>query len=444
VDKINMPANVVVVGAQWGDEGKGKIVDTLAEHFDIVARYQGGANAGHTVCVNGKKFILQLLPTGIVRPDKTAVIGNGVVVDPEALLREMKAVEENGVRVNGRLLISDRAHLILPYHRAHEVAAEEARGVGKIGTTAKGIGPSYEDKAGRRGLRVSDLRHPELFRRRCSELVAEKNRIASALFGGAALDPVALADQCLEVAPLIVPFLADVSAYLNAEMDRGKRVLFEGAQGTLLDLDHGTYPFVTSSSASAGGACTGAGVGPTRIQSVVGVSKAYATRVGSGPFPTEAKGLEGEKIRERGGEYGAVTGRPRRCGWFDVPAVRYSARVNHLDSLIITKLDILDNLSEIPVGLEYEYQGKRLVDFPPDVHILDGVQVLYRALPGWQRSTFGLRDFSKLPQNAKDYLRFLSSQVGVEIAMVSTGPERDQVLWPDESRFAALLAGVSR
>jgi adenylosuccinate synthase len=439
-----MPANnVVVVGAQWGDEGKGKVVDTLAEHFDIVARYQGGANAGHTVYVDGRKFILQLLPTGIVRPDKTAVIGNGVVVDPEALLREIKAVEGNGVRVDGRLLISDRAHLILPYHRALEVAAEEARGVGKIGTTAKGIGPTYEDKAGRRGLRAGDLRDPELFRRRCSEIVAEKNLIASALFGSAALDPVALADRYLEVAQHVVPFLTDVSAYLNAEIDRGKRVLFEGAQGTLLDLDHGTYPFVTSSSASAGGACTGTGVGPTRIQSVVGVSKAYATRVGSGPFPTEAKGPEGEKIRERGGEYGAVTGRPRRCGWFDVVAARYSARVNHLDSLIITKLDILDSLSEIPVGLEYEDQGKRFTDFPPDVECLEKVQVHYRVLPGWQQPTFGLQDFSKLPQKAKDYLRFLSDQVGVEIAMVSTGPERDQVLWLDESRFAVLVAGAS-
>jgi len=437
---INMPANVVVVGAQWGDEGKGKVVDTLAEHFDIVARYQGGANAGHTVYGCGKKFILQLLPTGIVRPDKIAVIGNGVVVDPEALLREIKAVEGNGVTVDGRLVISDRAHLILPYHRAHEVAAEEARGVGKIGTTAKGIGPAYEDKAGRRGLRAGDLRRPELFRRRCSEVVAEKNRIASALFGGTALDAVAVADQCLQLAPQIVPFLADVEAYLNAEMDRGKRVLFEGAQGTLLDLDHGTYPYVTSSSASAGGACTGTGVGPTRIQSVLGVSKAYATRVGSGPFPTEAKGPEGEKIRERGGEFGAVTGRPRRCGWFDVTAARYCARLNHLQALIITKLDILDNLAEIPVGVAYEYEGKRLTEFPQDVDILEKVQVQYCVLPGWLESTFGIKDFSKLPQKAKEYLRFLSAQVGVEIAMVSTGPERDQALWLDDSRFAALIA----
>lgn len=439
-----MSTNVVVVGVQWGDEGKGKVVDALAEHFDIVARYQGGANAGHTVCVNGKKFVLQLLPTGIIRPDKTAAIGNGVVVDPEALLREIQAVEKNGVKVGNRLLISDRAHLILPYHRTYEVAAENARGVGKIGTTAKGIGPSYEDKAGRRGLRACDLRDPELFRQKCSAVVAEKNRIASALFGGSALDPAELVDRYLAVAQSLVPYLADVSAFLNAEMDRGKRVLFEGAQGTLLDLDHGTYPFVTSSSAAAGGASTGTGVGPTRISSVVGVSKAYATRVGSGPFPTEARGPEAERIRERGGEYGAVTGRPRRCGWFDVPAARYSARVNHLSALVITKLDILDPLPEIPVGVEYECKGKRFKDFPPEVESLEQVQVCYRTLPGWQESTFGKRDFAQLPQRAQDYLHFLFDQVGVEIAMVSTGPEREQVMWLDQSRFVNLVASSSR
>jgi adenylosuccinate synthase len=428
-----MSTNVVVVGVQWGDEGKGKVVDALAEHFDIVARYQGGANAGHTVLVGGKKFVLQLLPTGIVRPEKIAVIGNGVVVDPESLLREIRKMEENGVSVGGRLMVSDRAHLILPYHRAHEVAAEEARGVGKIGTTAKGIGPTYEDKAGRRGLRACDLRDPAKFREKCAAVVAEKNRIASALFGGSPLNAGELADQYLQVAGGILPYLADVSAYLSAEMERGKRVLFEGAQGTLLDLDHGTYPFVTSSSAAAGGACTGTGVGPTRISSVVGVSKAYATRVGSGPFPTEATGPEGEKIRERGGEYGAVTGRPRRCGWFDVPAARYSARVNNLDALIITKLDILDPLPEIPVGVAYECKGKRLTDFPPEIDSLEHAQVQYRTVPGWQQSTYGVRDFSRLPGRAQDYLRFLADQVGVEIAMVSTGPEREQTIWLEQS-----------
>lgn len=424
--------NVVIVGAQWGDEGKGKVVDALADRFDIVARYQGGANAGHTVVVKGKKFVLQLLPAGIVRPDKTAVIGNGVVIDPESLLREVEMMEKAGVTVGNRLLVSDRAHLILPYHRSHEVAAEQARGGAKIGTTAKGIGPSYEDKAGRRGLRTGDLRDPETFRRKCSEVLAEKNRLAAALFAGAVLDTEGLVERYYEVARRILPYLTNVSAYLNTAMDRGQRVLFEGAQGTMLDVDHGTYPFVTSSSAAAGGACTGTGVGPTRIDAVVGVSKAYATRVGSGPFPTEALGPEGEKIRARGGEYGAVTGRPRRCGWFDVPALRYSARLNHLSALVITKLDILDHLAEIPVGVEYEYRGEPLPEFPAEVEAVGELKVRYRVLPGWQQPTFGLQDYSQLPAKAKDYLRFLSDQVGVEIASVSTGPQRDQIIWLKE------------
>jgi adenylosuccinate synthase len=425
--------NVVVVGAQWGDEGKGKIVDALADHFDIVARYQGGANAGHTVVVNGTKFILQLLPAGVVRPDKIALIGNGLVVNPDALLNEVERVEKAGVPVGQRLVVSDRAHLILPYHRSHEVAAEQARGVGKIGTTAKGIGPCYEDKAGRRGLRAGDLRHPQEFRRKCAEVVAEKNRIASALFAGTPLEADTMVEEYYERARCVVPYVADVSAFLNAEMDRGKRVLFEGAQGTLLDIDHGTYPYVTSSSASAGGACTGTGVGPTRIDAVIGVSKAYCTRVGSGPYPTEALGPEGDKLRERGGEYGAVTGRPRRCGWFDVPAMRYSARLNDLKALVITKLDILDHLAEIPVGVEYEWKGKRFADFPSELETLENLKVRYRVMPGWQQPTFGLTEFHQLPQKAQDYLKFLSDQVGVKIAMVSTGPERHQTIWLNEN-----------
>ncbi len=430
--------NVVIVGLQWGDEGKGKVVDALAEHFDTVVRYQGGANAGHTVVVEGRKFIFQLLPTGVLRPDKTAVIGHGVVVDPEALLKEIATLQAAGISVDHRLLVSDRAHLILPYHRTYEAAAEQARGAGKIGTTARGVGPTYEDKAGRRGLRTCDLRNPDLFRKKCKEVLAEKNRIASALFGGPH-EGEELVERYLETACRIVPYLTDVSAYLNAQMDRGKRVLFEGAQGTLLDLDQGTYPFVTSSSAAAGGASTGTGVGPTRLSAVVGVSKAYATRVGSGPFPTEAAGPEGEKLRERGGEYGAVTGRPRRCGWFDVPAARYSARLNHLNSLIITKLDILDHLAEIPVGVEYEFKGERFSDFPPEIETLEGVKVRYQMFPGWQQATYGARDFSRLPGKAQDYLRFLADRVGVEIAMVSTGPERDQAIWFEASRLLNLV-----
>jgi adenylosuccinate synthase len=425
--------NVVVVGVQWGDEGKGKVVDVLAEHFDIVARYQGGANAGHTVLVGARKFVLQLLPTGIIRPGKVAAIGNGVVLDPEALQREIGKLAEAGASVDGRLKVSDRAHLILPYHRAHELAAEAARGDGKIGTTAKGIGPAYEDKAGRRGLRACDLRDPAKFYEKCKALTVEKSRIDHALYGTSPLDAEALAAQSLKVGEGLIPYLTDVSVYLNAEMDRGKRVLFEGAQGTLLDLDHGTYPFVTSSSSTAGGACTGTGVGPTRIGAAIGVSKAYATRVGSGPFPTEALGEDGEKIRERGGEYGAVTGRPRRCGWFDVPVARYSARINHLDALIITKLDILDPLAEIPVGVEYEFKGERFKDFPCEIDSLDQMTVHYRTVPGWQKPTFGAQDVSQLPERARDYLKFLEDHVGVKVAMVSTGPEREQCVWLDKS-----------
>jgi len=423
-----MPPNTVVVGMQWGDEGKGKVVDALAEHFDVVARYQGGANAGHTVMVEGKKFILQMIPSGILRHDKTAVIGNGVVLDPIALLREFDQIEAAGVVVGDRLRISDRAHLIMPYHRTYELAVEAAR-VSKIGTTSKGIGPSYEDKAARRGLRACDLRNAESFRWKACENFVEENRLASALFGNPPVDGEKSIREYLETAQRILPYLTDVSTYLNAEMDRGKRVLFEGAQGTLVDLDHGTYPYVTRSSAAAGGACTGTGVGPARIGAVIGVSKAYATRVGSGPFPTEVLGAEGEKLRERGGEYGAVTGRPRRCGWFDVPVARYSARLNSVAAMVITKLDILDDLAEIPICIEYEWQGKHFSDLPAETEVFEALKPCYRLLPGWQRSTFGLRDYSQLPARAKDYLRFLADQVGAEIVMVSTGPEREQTIW---------------
>lgn len=431
--------NVAVVGLQWGDEGKGKVVDVLAQHFDIVARYQGGANAGHTVVAGGKKFILQLVPTGILRPGKTAVIGQGVVVNPMALISELDTLESKGINARERLKISDRAHLIMPYHRSHEVAAERARGVGKIGTTAKGIGPTYEDKAGRRGLRAGDLRNPEEFLRKCKMVLSEKDRIASALFDGAPFGDNEWITDYIEKAQQLVPQLIDVSEFLNDEIDRGQRVLFEGAQGTLLDLDHGTYPFVTSSNAAAGGASTGTGVGPTRIGAVIGVSKAYTTRVGSGPFPTEILGDEGKELRARGSEYGAVTGRPRRCGWFDVPAARYTTRLNGLSAMVITKLDILDTLEEIPVGMEYEYQGKKFTSFPADVGILDQLKVHYKVLPGWKQSTYGLQEFQQLPQEAQDYLNFLSDQVGVEIAMISTGPERQQVIWCEKCQSADLI-----
>ncbi len=436
-----MSKAAVVVGVQWGDEGKGKVVDALAAHFDVVARYQGGANAGHTVVAEGRKYILQLLPTGIVRPDRRAVIGNGVVIDPEALAREVQCLEDAGVQVGERLLISDRAHLILPCHRTYEVAAEAARAEGKLGTTSKGIGPTYEDKAGRRGLRTSDLRDATLFREKCREFLEEKNRLTAALFGSKN-DDGGWIDRYLAVSQLIVPRLTNVSAFLNDALDAGQRVLFEGAQGTLLDLDHGTYPFVTSSSAAAGGACTGTGVGPTRLDAVIGVSKAYTTRVGSGPFPTELFGEEADKIRERGGEYGAVTGRPRRCGWFDVPLARYSARLNHLSALVITKLDILDHLAEIPVGIGYELGGKRLDSFPADTTDVERLKVRYTTLPGWQQPTFGLQQHDQLPPRAQEYLKFISGELGVPVAMVSTGPERQQTIWM-ESNGALVGARLS-
>lgn len=427
-----MSKAAVVVGIQWGDEGKGKVVDALAEHFDIVARYQGGANAGHTVIAAGRKHVLQLLPVGAVRPDRIAVIGNGVVIDPEVLAREIQCLEDAGVEVGGRLRVSDRAHLILPWHRSHEIAAEAARGGARIGTTSKGIGPTYEDKASRRGLRTCDLRYPSSFRARCLEMVKEKNQLAAALFGSEQ-DDGAWVDRYLKTASAIVPRLADVSAYLNGALDGGHRVLFEGAQGTMLDIDHGTYPFVTSSSAAAGGAAIGTGVGPTRLGKVIGVSKAYATRVGSGPFPTEAGEDDADKLRERGGEYGAVTGRPRRCGWFDVPAARYAARLNYLSHLVITKLDILDHLAEIPVGVQYELDGNRMDSFPADVSGVERLKVRYISLPGWQQPTFGLQNYDELPLRAREYLQFLSAEVGVPIAMISTGPERHQTIWTDTS-----------
>jgi adenylosuccinate synthase len=423
-----------LVGVQWGDEGKGKIVDVLAEHFDIVARYQGGANAGHTVVVDGRKFILQLIPSGILRPGKIAVIGNGVVLDPKALFAELEAIIEAGIDAGDRLRISDRAHLILPHHPAHEAAAEAALGTARIGTTSKGIGPTYEDKAGRRGLRACDLRNRKVFETRYRQILADGEYARRA---DSEAESSRIIDDYWNVGARIVPYLTNVSAWLNRQMDEGRRVLFEGAQGTLLDLDHGTYPFVTSSSAAAGGACTGTGVGPTRIGGVVGVSKAYATRVGSGPFPTEADSSDGEKLRERGSEYGAVTGRPRRTGWFDVLAARYSAQLNGLTALVITKLDILDHLAQIPVGIEYELDGKPLEEFPAEVEVLERVKVRYRMLPGWQQSTFGLSSYADLPVKAKEYLQFISDQLGVEIAMVSTGPQRKQTVWRLDSCFAS-------
>src|SRR5271165_4663145 len=419
--------SIVVVGAQWGDEGKGKVVDYLAASFDYIARCAGGHNAGHTVIFNGNKFVLQLIPCGILRPGKHAVIGSGVVVDPAALVGELDTLAKAGIDITGRLHLSNRAHLIFPYHRQMEKAAEAARGAGKIGTTSRGIGPAYEDKMARRGIRVGDLLDAARFREKLARVISEKNAVCQATYG-VPLDTAGMAEQYLALGERIRPLIADSSELVNDALDAGKSVLFEGAQGTMLDIDFGTYPFVTSSNAISGGACTGLGVGPTRINGVAGVTKAYTTRVGSGPFPTEMPDLEATEVRDRGKEYGAVTGRPRRCGWLDLVVLRYAVRLNGISSLVLTKLDVFDTQKEIQVCTGYRYQGSPIKEMPASAEELAEVTPEYRTLPGWQSDTFGVKSAEKLPRAALDYLKFISDFLGVEIGMISTGPDRDATI----------------
>ncbi|MFZ0301100.1 MAG: adenylosuccinate synthase [Terracidiphilus sp.] len=418
----------VVLGAQWGDEGKGKIVDVLSERFNAVARYAGGHNAGHTVIIGDQRFVLQLIPCGVLRPGCKGVIGNGVVLDPIAFLKEVGRLREVGVAIDGNLYVSNRAQVILPYHRMIELAAESAPGRKKIGTTSRGIGPAYEDKMARSGLRIVDLLYPALLKTHIEAACAEKNAIAHALFGTDPLDPAKMYDEYAAAAEQVRPFVADTGRILNAVLAEGGSVMFEGAQGTMLDIDHGTYPFVTSSSATAGGAATGTGVGPTAIGTVISVTKAYVTRVGGGPFPTEIHDPVGELLRARGNEYGAVTGRPRRCGWLDIPLLRYSNQVNGAEWLVVTKLDVLDELDEIPVCTGYRIAGKVTDEIPADVHGLEQIKPIYTNLKGWRESTEGVRDFDKLPHAAQDYLRFQERESGAKIGMVSTGPDREQTM----------------
>ena len=443
----------VIVGAQWGDEGKGKIVDVLSENFSVVARYAGGHNAGHTVIRGSKKFILQLIPCGILRRGCRAVIGNGVVLDPMALLKEIATLREAGVTVQGpgatsseperpNLFISNRAHLILPYHRMIELAAENAPGRVKIGTTSRGIGPAYEDKMGRRGLRVADLLDPALLRKHIENACAEKNMIAHALFNTEPLDADAMYAEYAHAAEQVAPFVCDTAVLLNQALADGESVLFEGAQGTMLDIDHGTYPFVTSSSATSGGAVTGTGVGPTAIQCVIGITKAYCTRVGEGPFPTEIAGPVGDELRKRGNEFGAVTGRPRRCGWLDLPLLRYARMINGISWLVVTKLDVLDELEEIPVCVAYEVGGKKTAEIPAHASGYERIKAIYEKLPGWRKSTSGITSFAKLPAEARAYLQFVEKESGARIGMVSTGPDRDHTIFVDE--FAAMLKNRCR
>lgn len=422
----------MIVGAQWGDEGKGKIVDVLSENFSVVARYAGGHNAGHTVIIHGKKFVLQLVPCGVLRSRCRSVIGNGVVLDPIAFLKEVGALREAGVTVDGHLFVSNRAHVILPYHRMIELAAENAPGRVKIGTTSRGIGPAYEDKMGRRGLRVADLLDLKLLKTHIENAVREKNMIAHALFNTEPLDADKMYAEYAKAAEKISPFVCDAAVLLNDALAQGESILFEGAQGTMLDIDHGTYPFVTSSSATSGGAVIGTGVPPNSIDSVIGITKAYCTRVGEGPFPTEEKGELGESIRKRGNEYGAVTGRPRRTGWLDLPLLRYSGMINGTNWLVVTKLDVLDELAEVPVSVALKIDGKQTVQVPAQASGYEKIECVYHNLPGWRTSTEGVVEYEKLPKQARDYLSFLEKESGAKIGMISTGPDRSHtILMPE-------------
>ena len=420
--------NLAVLGAQWGDEGKGKIVDLLTPRFSIVARYQGGHNAGHTVFVNGVKFILRLIPSGILHRGVMCVIGNGLVVDPQALFAEVDELAKAGVDVGDRLVISDKAHLILPYHRDLDLLAEARRGERKIGTTSRGIGPAYEDKIARRGVRVCDLFDPKGLEQNVRDNVTARNRLVQ----DSTMDWRPVYEQLVKLGERMKPWIRDVSLFLSDAARDGKSILFEGAQGTLLDIDHGTYPFVTSSNATVGGICTGLGVGPRAIGRVMGVVKAYTTRVGEGPLPTELSGEMGQRLRESGNEYGAVTGRPRRCGWYDAVAVRYAARINGLDALALTKLDVLDGLETLEVCTAYRCGSRTLTEFPSDLGQLARCEPVYESLPGWTTPTRSVRRFEELPEAARRYIARLEHVSGVKAALVSTGSERDDTIFRDE------------
>ncbi len=421
--------NIAVLGAQWGDEGKGKIVDLLTPHFSIVARYQGGHNAGHTVYANGRKFVLRLLPSGILHPGISCVIGNGVVVDPQALFAEIDEIEKAGIAIGKRLLVSDKAHLILPYHQDLDLLSEARRGERKIGTTSRGIGPAYEDKIARRGIRVGDLADPGALAEAVTHNVAARNR----LIGDSTMDARQLLEDLAKAWERMKPWVIDVSVFLDRARAQGQAIMFEGAQGTLLDIDHGTYPYVTSSNATIGGVCTGLGVGPRAIDGVLGAAKAYTTRVGEGPLPTELHGELGNRLRESGQEFGAVTGRPRRCGWYDAVAVRYAVRVNGLNALALTKLDVLDGLPELQVCTSYRCRGTTLTEMPGDLAQLAACEPIYETLQGWSAPTAGARRYADLPREAQRYVARLEEITGVPAAIISTGSAREDTIIREDS-----------
>jgi len=417
---------VVIVGAQWGDEGKGKIIDIYTERADVVVRFAGGPNAGHTLVVGDEKIVLRLVPSGILRPDARCVMAQGMVIDPAVVIGEIDALEARGYSTKGRLFMSDLAHLVLPYHRIVDGLRESsANGAQKIGTTKRGIGPCYEDKAARRGIRVGDLQDPRVLEEKLTFNASVWGPVVRS-FGGEMPEVSAMMAELLEFAPRILPFVTDTAALIDVGIKQGARVLFEGAQGTLLDLDHGTYPFVTSSSAVAGGACVGAGVGPTRIKRVIGITKGYATRVGEGPFPTELHDEIGERIRVAGGEFGSVTGRPRRTGFLDLPALRYAARVNGLDGLAVTKMDVLTGFAKIKVCVAYDTPEGRTTELP--IRHIDKVRPVYEELAGWNESLSAARSIHALPRAARDYVDFIETSVGVKVYLVSVGPRRDETI----------------
>ena len=422
-------SNRIILGAQWGDEGKGKIIDVLAKDADYVVRYQGGNNAGHTVVIKNKQFILHLIPSGILHAGKICIIGNGVVVDPQALLEEIAYLKKAGIKLKNNLLISEQAHLILPYHRNFDKLKESKRGGSKIGTTGRGIGPCYTDKASRIGIRMADLLDLEVFKKKLKINLEEKNLILRKVYGVKGFSYKKILDEYLVYRRKIKGYICNCSKILNKAISNKKNILFEGAQGTLLDIDYGTYPYVTSSSTTAGGACIGSGVGPTKIDEVIGVVKAYTTRVGEGPFPTEFGPKLMKEIRTKGKEFGATTGRARRCGWFDALVVGHSARINGLTSMAVTKLDVLDDQPIVKIAVGYKYRGKVYHDFPANIEILLKSKPVYEEMPGWLRDTTGVSQYKDLPLKARRYLKRLSSLLGVKIAMVSTGPKRNQIIY---------------
>ena len=419
-------SNTVLIGAQWGDEGKGKVVDVLTEDADLVIRMQGGNNAGHTVWVGKKKYVLHLIPSGILHPNKVCVIGNGVVIDPVHLVHELDGLKKLRIKVNKRLYISENAHLVMPYHRELDALRETSRGKGKIGTTKRGIGPTYMDKASRQGIRLGDLMQPDRF----AKLLKDRLRVNNAILKANGVKPLSyqrILEDYLQAAKRLKPFVTNTLPLIHDAMGSGKRMLFEGAQGTFLDIDHGTYPYVTSSSTTAGGACTGSGVPPNRVSRVVGVMKAYTTRVGEGPFPTEDDGL-GDLFHGMGREFGATTGRARRCGWLDMVMIRHASMVNGFDDLSVTNLDGLDGLDEIKVCVAYRFKGKRLEYMPASHETLEACQPIYESFAGWKRDTSSAQSWKELPLKARAYLKALSQMAGCRLSSVSVGPDRSQII----------------